>query len=341
MAASQARFLGLTARKTNVEYEGQQVNQQRTALANESAGLYNQMLALKVPTPPSATDFYNTRYVLENATGNGDVTITKWDTSSTGNYSVNLNYTYSDTVGYQYGVFGTGIAWDQGTQGSGYKYKIGDCELKDATADDSERILKIIKDQKLDGVDDFNKFYKYSVTNGETVSTYYVTKEQVQAACQTDPASGLKTTQSLINRYYAGIGTRKVNTTADAAFKSTQDGRFESVQLSNISTEGVDDDAAKAALTAIQGKTYDLDFTEVQDETGYSEAMKEYEYEKMMYERSIQDINAKTEIIQQQDRTLELRLKQLDTEQEALKTEMDAVKEVIQNNTESTFKTFA
>lgn len=34
MSASQARFLGLTARKTNVEYEGQQVNQQRTTLSN-------------------------------------------------------------------------------------------------------------------------------------------------------------------------------------------------------------------------------------------------------------------------------------------------------------------
>ena len=62
MAASQARFLGLTARKTNVEYEGQQVNQQRTALSNESAGLFNQMLALQVPVPPSATDYYNMRY---------------------------------------------------------------------------------------------------------------------------------------------------------------------------------------------------------------------------------------------------------------------------------------
>ena len=34
-------------------------------------------------------------------------------------------------------------------------------------------------------------------------------------------------------------------------------------------------------------------------------------------------------VIQKEDRTLELRLKQLDTEQLALKTEMDAVKKVI------------
>ena len=38
MAASQARYLGLTARKTNVEYEGQQINQARTALANQTDG---------------------------------------------------------------------------------------------------------------------------------------------------------------------------------------------------------------------------------------------------------------------------------------------------------------
>ena len=60
-----------------------------------------------------------------------------------------------------------------------------------------------------------------------------------------------------------------------------------------------------------------------------------------MNEKTIEDINAKTKMIQQQDRTLELRLKQLDTEQNALKTELEAVKKVIENNVESTFKTFA
>ena len=60
MAASQARFLGLTARKSNVEFQVQQINQQRTSLANESAGLYNQMMTLDVPTPPSPNDYITT-----------------------------------------------------------------------------------------------------------------------------------------------------------------------------------------------------------------------------------------------------------------------------------------
>jgi len=66
MAASQGRFLSLTARKSNTEYEGQQVNQQRTILANQSAALNSQMLALNVPTPPDAEQYYNDQYVFED-----------------------------------------------------------------------------------------------------------------------------------------------------------------------------------------------------------------------------------------------------------------------------------
>ena len=68
--------------------------------------------------------------------------------------------------------------------------------------------------------------------------------------------------------------------------------------------------------------------------------MNQYNYEQQVYEKRVQDINAKTEQIQTEDRTLELRLKALDTEQTALQTEMDAVHKIISKNIESTFKTF-
>ena len=54
----------------------------------------------------------------------------------------------------------------------------------------------------------------------------------------------------------------------------------------------------------------------------------------------MQEINSKIEIVQQQDKNLELQLKQLDTEENAISTEIDAVKKVIQKNVESSFKTF-
>ena len=66
MAASQARFLGLTARKTNTEYEGQQINQQRTVLSNQSANYYNELLGMTVPTPPSLDDYTKTVYTFND-----------------------------------------------------------------------------------------------------------------------------------------------------------------------------------------------------------------------------------------------------------------------------------
>ena len=56
--------------------------------------------------------------------------------------------------------------------------------------------------------------------------------------------------------------------------------------------------------------------------------------------KEIQEINSKIEIIQAQDKNLELKLKQLDTEENAISTEIDAVKKVISKNVESSFKTF-
>lgn len=97
MAASQARYLALTARKTNTEYEGQQINQERTALANQSADAFNQYLALEVPTPPSSTDFTTVQYTYKE--GNINEAIEDMTELSAGasdyNYLVS-HYHYSD-----------------------------------------------------------------------------------------------------------------------------------------------------------------------------------------------------------------------------------------------------
>ncbi len=86
--------------------------------------------------------------------------------------------------------------------------------------------------------------------------------------------------------------------------------------------------------------TYAVETQTVTDQAKYDDAMNQYEYDKAIYQQTVQEINTKIEIIQTEDRNLELRLKQLDTEQEAIQTEMDAVQKVIEKNTESTFKTF-
>ena len=94
MAASQARFLGLTARKTNVEYEGQQINQQRTTLGNQSANYYSQLLGMAVPTPPSVADFTKTVYSFND--GNLENTITSLIAQGNGNYKVSYLSNWTD-----------------------------------------------------------------------------------------------------------------------------------------------------------------------------------------------------------------------------------------------------
>ena len=97
MAASQARYLGLTARKTNCEWEGQQINQARTALANQSANLFNQMLALSVPDCPDKTDFTTLQYSYSD--GNNESVLDNWrqlsDSNNQYNYVVDHWY-YAD-----------------------------------------------------------------------------------------------------------------------------------------------------------------------------------------------------------------------------------------------------
>ena len=96
MAASQARYLGLTARKTNVEYEGQQVNQARTALANQSANTFNELLALEVPTAPSTQDFTTLQYSYEDGAYSEAITsMTELTDDPNYNYLV-THYHYAD-----------------------------------------------------------------------------------------------------------------------------------------------------------------------------------------------------------------------------------------------------
>ncbi len=125
MAASQARFLGLTARKTNVEYEGQQVNQQRTTLSNQSANYYNQLLGMTVPTPPSVADYTKTVYTFDD--GSLKNSITSLIAQKDGSYLV--SYTSSWTDDFAAVSAGSSIVTKQDKDGN-TNYFIGSKQLR-------------------------------------------------------------------------------------------------------------------------------------------------------------------------------------------------------------------
>ena len=345
MAASQARFLGLTARKTNVEYEGQQINQQRTTLANQSANYYNQLLGMTVPTPPSTADYTKTVYTFED--GNLSSSITSLIAQPGGTYLV--SYVSSWTNDFTPVSSGTAIVTKQeaGTADdpTDDNYFIGSTQLRVLGQDidefaDKDPYLSTLSQDQLDKLKDEEDQYinmlneKYGTTGDQwyvryvqntstgTWSPMFYNKDQVDNAIYSNDG----TSQSNINAYKMGSAkeTEEIKGVT-ARLEKDSTGRYINITLN----AGTDNEI-----------TYSLTTNTLTDQDAYDDAMNQYEYDKYQYDQSIQEINAKIEIIQTQDKNLELRLKQLDTEQDAISNEMDAVQKVIEKNTESTFKTF-
>lgn len=340
MAASQARFLGLTARKTNTEYEGQQINQQRTTLSNQSANYYNQLLGMTVPTPPSVSDFTKTVYTFND--GALSNSITALIAQADGNYLISYNRTYNDDYA---AVSATPtVIFKDGTN-----YKVGNDVLRVAgdmnTAGydvDNDPYLSTLTTEQRTALMEEEKLYleklnkKYN--NGDQTGTWFVRYEKntstgmwkpvfyKQSVVEDATYSDKGSSQSSIPAYTIGSDsiTEEIKG-VPARMEQDTTGRYISITLNPDSDDPV---------------TYKLEANTLTDQDKYDDAMNQYEYDKYLYDQSIQEINAKIEIIQTEDKNLELRLKQLDTEQAAIQTEMDAVSKVIEKNTESTFKTF-
>ena len=101
MSASQARLLSLQARQSNLEYQGQQINQERTVLSQQCTALYNSLLAMDVPTPPSTNDFTTVQY----SGTDGATTFTLGNVKPSGeNYLVEIQQTATGSaLGANYG----------------------------------------------------------------------------------------------------------------------------------------------------------------------------------------------------------------------------------------------
>ena len=192
MSASQARFLGLTARQINLEYEGQQINQQRTSLAQQSANLYNQMLGINVPTPPAknSAEFTKTVYSFMDTDGNAatiDSIVTNTDPATNGNspyivrltkdtserkaFSTNLN-TMQAMIRQQERDDG-GVDYYFSTKGAA-GFKLTRVEDKDYQTDSKALLAQSIDVQTSDGQAAAAKMYKYNAGTASNPDWRYV-----------------------------------------------------------------------------------------------------------------------------------------------------------------------
>jgi hypothetical protein len=327
MSASQMRFCMITGRKSDVEYEGQQINQQRTTLASESSIANEQLLNLSVPTPPSTDDYSTTIYTYSS--GGNTYTITgaslnSDNTTYTLNTSAELN---TDSA-----VKGALSTFTSATNSSGetiYKDSSGNIySASDTSNTTTASALATIygDDYNADADGDGNAdetYYQY--TNSSNV-TRYISASQLSKTADT-------TNQG--EYYYLTTGTTTATSSITNANVNWSDsGRMESFYTITTTT-------TNGATSTSTSSTTSLTCATSTDENAYNDAYNEYEYQKEAYNQDVTSINSKICVIENEDKKLELKLKNLDTQQEALSTEMDSVKKVIDKNIESSFKTFA
>ena len=211
---------------------------------------------------------------------------------------------------------------------------VGNCQLTylDTLTEDQEIELKqVVKDMIAQNIDTdiVNHFDEYGNYLGGVYSftmygvTYYTTYENLcEAYASNNESNNYIDIQYRMPYYNAAYISTRVDWQGKALLETDGSGRFKTIRFEHDSA------------------TYTLNMETITDEDAYNDAMNQYYYENAKYDKTVQDINAKTSIIQREDKELELRLKQLETEQNALKTEMDAVQKVVKDNVESTFKTF-
>lgn len=314
MSASQVRYCMLQARKNDIEYQGQQINQQRTTLATQSAAHNTELLTLTVPTPPSSEQYTKTTYTYQM---NGNTcTIKGINVNSDGSYKI----TYSTTEIKDTATRGAKFTYQQTTADTvtpasdklifnSTAYTMTAVNASDA--EHSANITAIRDLNKVSGAD-LETYYYITLENGTNKYAYF-TESELKAA---------KNNANLVQDYVVSPQqTEKAG------------------QVLNNATINWSETGRMVSITS-NGQTYTLDVETSADNQAYENAYNEYLYAKDQYNKKMDDINAKLSVIQSQDKQLELQLRNLDTQEKAITTEMDAVKSVTDKNIEKSFNVF-
>ena len=247
MAASQARYIGLTARKINVEYEGQQVNQQRTALANQSAGLFNRLLGLDVPTAPAQTEYYTDQYTYSDASSADGKTVLSSITENQG--SNPQTYTVVTTSKETIPQYDSIIEQQVSVNGSTGNYEI---QLQNGTH--YKLSAKIVGISELEAAEfnkasglDYNEasdtYYKF--TNEEAKITYYINATKTGF----DPTI---TTNQTVDFFTIMPTTQEVSRTIDnAVLGKTSSGMYNSISWT-------EEDGSSYQYSLVQTQKYEI-----------------------------------------------------------------------------------
>lgn len=309
LSASQMRYLSLTARCSNVEYQGQQVNQARTELANQLGDLYNQLYNLKPPVSPSVYE-----YILDPPT---QPTFDWKLDDSFNSSSVNRNFVlYYSANRPNFADFNIPV-YSVSTDSSGKKTYTD--ESGNAASEEPALYATVEKGKTSSGEE--VSFYK--LHTGENA---YFTYNQNTFMFENKEGDETPLPQH-VQAYNSAMACYKTYSDPNVTTYYAED-----ADLSKINSEVLSERPEVVGY----GHTSTVSSNDAQ----YAAAMAEYKKAEEEYQLALDQINAKTEQIHESDKKLELQLKKLETERTAITTELESVKKVIDKNIENTYKSF-
>ena len=349
MAASQARFLGLTARKSNNEYQVQQINQQRLDLANQQAEItknYNDKLSNRMflfnDGDDETTDKQLTYWNIVNGIDNEE--------------SPGIGFRIVDKNGNEVVPNYRGIPeGNTEIQAIIDKYNVTD------DAKDNTKLYSNIIDgtwtMRAKRTDDEGSEYWFEIPYEEASFISKMRTENPEDDTDTEYWRLFNTLTDKINGEYQELSFENLTTMKDLE-----------IRLYDADDKIVVPELPEADYETVYGKycvdPYCIDpkymeeklrngdwFIQQPDRpssNGWSDnkALSTCAYIEDVYDTS-DDAAAEAEYeyliakVQKQDKLLEMQLKQLETEHNAIQTEMDAVSQVLTKNVETTFKTFS
>lgn len=349
MSASQARYLGLTARKNNNEYQAQQINQQRLLMANEMDAVatsytnrMNNRQLLFVKIDPTANTTSTTRLTYQTIT-NTDINnglgmrlvdasgkvVTPYPNQNYDEMVKKAEEEYQNSINNK-AFYTTSIDKDGNSKKSlfsgenflsSYFSGIGEDKMKtnpildkDGNKIDPEDFKEKIKNLSASGFYDFWNENGYSFQNKNLLNN-----EEMYTA---DDAAAKAKYQAELARIEDMKGTSYLFdlNCLDPDYLETKlrNGEWFLEKRNNAQDDSGDWISASWQSTSSISDSLDKS----------DDAAAEAEYKQQ------------SAFFQKKDKQLELQLKQLDTEHGALETELESIKKVVDKNVETSFKTF-
>lgn len=247
MSASQARYLSLTARKSDLEFRGQQINQSRLMLSNQSANLYSSMLTMSVPTPPVETDFMKDVYTFSMGGDNTTLSSYKLSMGKDG-YGYDILYskpattkqlTASSVSDVQRAITRQASKTDNNTMpASGIKVatKYDDSKADQKSAPNVSRLAQISNTMAISGGDVSNpnkasteKDYNNAGTTGYTI--YNKIHGESPSKATTKPSKNNAETSSILEKMSIINGNLKYNEENDEQEKEKT---YNNVTIANL-----------------------------------------------------------------------------------------------------------